>query len=334
MIRGDEVLGALKRSATNPLVLNWRQRNCVSRSIADILVMADAGLVHTYLWPILKLVLTDSISLVRDDAIWAIPIMLKALCSENLTDSAGGDARSKERWSAAACQEVISWLWESILGMTPSKSNGKLTSNGRNSNFSQRQLYCQICKAVALAIQFGDGLKDPDDPVFDLENKFAAHLSAQGFADYGPYRRLSNSERSHLVQLLANEMLPVAIDFKHDGVTNVRLSLRKTLHLMPRDVTQTSAFQEATQLLEEEVQTWESFDGMQQNAPPAPPAQAQKGRPAVPAQQPEYQNGVSNDSVRVPVTDDGKGAKKKYPKGRRKEQSSETGFVTHNLATI
>ncbi|CAJ1958596.1 unnamed protein product [Cylindrotheca closterium] len=337
MIQGDEVLGALKRSATNPLVLNWRQRNCVSRSIADILVMMDAVFVHTYLWPILKLVLTDSISLVRDDAIWAIPILLKALCSENvIMDKTGGDAmRSKERWSANACQEVIHWLWESILKMTPSKSTGKLTSNGRNSNFSQRQLYCQICTALALAIQFGDGLKDPDDPVLELENKFSTHLSAQDITEYGPYRRLSDSERSHLVGLLANDMLPVAINFKDDGVTNVRRSLLKTLHLMPHDFTHFPAFQEATSVLEEEVQTWESFDGMQQNNPPAPPVPAQKARAVVPAQHQEYQNGVSSDEkTRVDVHDDGKGGKKKSSKGRRKEQTSETGFVTHNLASI
>ena len=181
-----------------------------------------------------------------------------------------------------------------------------------------------------MAIQFGDGLNDPDDPVLDLEKKFAAHLSAQEFAEYGPYRRLSNPERSHLVKLLANDMLPVAIDFKDDGVTNVRLSLRKTLYLMPRDVTQTPEFQEATQLLEEEVKTWETFEGMQQNAPPAPPAQAQKGRPAAPVQQGEYQNGDSNSNDNM--QDDGKG-KKKFPKTRRKEQS-DTGVVTHNLASI
>ena len=49
MIRGEEVLGAMKRSATNPLVLNWRQRNYVSRSLAEVMNMVDAVFVHTYI---------------------------------------------------------------------------------------------------------------------------------------------------------------------------------------------------------------------------------------------------------------------------------------------
>jgi serine/threonine-protein phosphatase 4 regulatory subunit 1 len=270
MIRGEEVLGAMKRSATNPLVLNWRQRNYVSRSLSEITNLMDPVFVHTYIWPILKLVLNDSISLVREDAIWTIPILLKCFCADNVivASKSTDTPRTRELWSHGACQEVMSWLKDMIL--KSSVKNGKAGSNGRNGNFSQRQLYCQICTSIALAIQFGDGLKDPEDPVLNLESKFTSKLPEYSIEEYGAYRRLTESERSHLVRLLANDMLPIALEFKDDHVTNVRLTLRKTLHLMPMDISKDPALKEAVQVLEEEVETWESFTGMQ----PVTPTQA------------------------------------------------------------
>lgn len=339
MIRGEEVLGALKRSATNPLVLNWRQRNCVSRSLADILSMVDAAFAHTYIWPILKLVLTDTISLVREDAIWAIPILLKCFCAENiLVDPKGGDAKkTKERWSSTACKEVIGWLHETIL-KTSAKS-GKSSSNGKSGNFSQRQLYCQVCTAMALAIQFGDGLKDPDDPVVELESKFAEKLSQNSVQEYAPYRRLTKAERSHLVRLLANDILPTALDFKDDLVTNVRLTLRKTLHLMPNDMAKNPTFRDAVQVLEEEVETWESFTGIQPTVLPvtAPPL---KGKSIIPGQTGEMQNGGPTDGVsnaRSNQEGEGKATKKRTSKSTKKKGASaarEEGEMTSHMASI
>jgi serine/threonine-protein phosphatase 4 regulatory subunit 1 len=272
IIRGEEVLGAMKRSATNPLVLNWRQRDYVSRSLPDLLVMVDAVFAYNHLWPIMKLVLTDTISLVREDAIWAIPMLLKSLAIENILDVDGGTSqKAKEVWSSGACQEVIGWLKETILRIS-SGTKGK-PSYSKAGNFSQRQLYCQVCTAMALALRFGDGLKDPDDPVIELESKFSTTLQTRGsdikIEEYGPYRKLSTGERKHLLRLLTNDVVPLALEFKDDRVTNVRLSLRKTLLLMPNDVVQLPAFKEALQCLEEEVETWESFDGLE--APPPPP---------------------------------------------------------------
>jgi hypothetical protein len=340
MIRGEEVLGAMKRSATNPLVLNWRQRNCVSRSLSDIMSMMDAVFVHTYIWPILKVVLTDSISLVREDAIWAIPILLKCFCAENvLVDPKSEDAKkSKERWSSSACHEVVGWLQETILKISSSKS-GKSSSNGKIGNFSQRQLYCQVCTAIALAIQFGDGLKDPDDPVVELESKFTEKLSPNLVDEYGPYRRLTEAERSHLVHLLANDILPTALEFKDDHVTNVRLSLRKTLHLMPNDMAKNPTFREAVRLLEEEVETWESFTGMQQTLPPVS-APLPKGRSILPGQPGDIQNGGPADGAsktRSNQDGEGKAAKKRSSKISKKKGGSaaiEESDMTSQMASI
>jgi hypothetical protein len=271
-IRGEEVLGAMRRSATNPLVLNWRQRDYVSRTLPDLICMADAVFAHTYLWPIVKMVLTDSVNIVREDAIWAIPLLLKSFCPDNiLVDIEGDRGKANELWSAAACQEVVSWLKETILKISPSKKGG---SNGKGSNFGQRQLYCGICAATALAIRFFDGLEDPKDPVVEFYENFKTMFAGKDSRTpnelYGPYQRTTASERNHLMKLLVYDILPVALVFKDDRVTNVRLTLIKVLHLMPTDFAMLPAFNEAVQVLEEEVETWESFSGLQEPPPAAP----------------------------------------------------------------
>lgn len=322
-IRGEEVLGALKRSATNPLVLNWRQRDYVSRSLPELMGLVDSSFAHTNLWPILTSVLTDGISLVREDAIWGIPMLLKSCCPENVVvkAEAGDKTKSKELWSQSVCKEIVTWIKDNIL-KSSSKRNG--TSNGRaNSTFSQRQLYCQICSAIALALRFGDGLKDPDDPVLELESKFRNGLATKdestSIEEYGPYRRLTKAERTHLVQLLSRYFLPIALEFKDDRVTNVRLSLRKALHLMPDDMTKLPHFKEAIQSLEEEVETWESFNGMAESAP-SPPAQ-----PPIKGMGP----GVNGGTGRVDDSDKKLGKKK--PK-RDKRKGHENQQVQGNTA--
>jgi hypothetical protein len=275
-IRGDEVLGTTRRSSTNPLVLNWRQRDYVSRSLPELMGMVDAVFVHKYLWPILKLVLSDTINLVREDSIWAIPILLNSLSPDNLTASPGGEnGDANEVWSAAACQEVIGWLKEILLRISPSRSGTKSGANGKaTANFSQRQLYCHICGTVALAIRFGEGRVEPKGPVSDLAAKFQTLLSmndpSTSDESTGPYQRITGSDRTHLTRLLLNDLLPTALEFKDDRVTNVRLTLLKILHLMPEAMCQLSAFNEAVQSLEEENETWESFNGTPDPVPGTP----------------------------------------------------------------
>ena len=332
MIRGEEVLGAMKRSATNPLVLNWRQRNYVSRSLCELMNMIDAVFIHTYIWPILKLVLTDSISIVREDAIWAIPILLKSFCPSNVVvDPKGTDSKkTKELWSNGASQEVITWLKETIL-----KSSSKSGKSG--SNFSQRQQYCQVCIAIALALQFGDGLKDPDDPIAELEAKYKSNLNESTVQEYSPYREITAAERSHLMNLLANDILPLAIDFKDDRVTNVRLTLRRTLHLMPKDISKNSALQEAARSLEEEVETWESFHGLQPPPTPAVPISAPVPPPKANVKSPE--NGANGESKSNEDEPDRKvNRRKSNKKGKKKgngENSPSNGKGnTSNMASI
>jgi hypothetical protein len=280
-IRGEEVLGAMKRSATNPLVLNWRQRDYVSRCLPDLIVMVDAVFVYNHLWPILKSLLTDTVNLVREDAIWAIPLLLKAFAVENVVDlDEGSSQKAKKIWSDRACEEVTTWLKDTILKVSTATTKGK-GSSGKIGNFSQRQLYCQVCSAMALAIRLGDGLNDPDDPVVELESKFTSTLQTRNskimIEEYGPYRKLTNGELKHISRLLIDDLLPLALEFTDDRVTNVRLSLRKALLLVSSDIAQSPGYQQASQSLLDEVETWESYNGVENPPPPPPSVQSQKG---------------------------------------------------------
>lgn len=78
IIMGEDVLGAAKRrSASNPGVLNWRQRDAVARVLPDLIVLFNANLNREFLWPVLKTLLTDSVSAVRENAGWSVPVLLR-----------------------------------------------------------------------------------------------------------------------------------------------------------------------------------------------------------------------------------------------------------------
>jgi len=324
-IRGEEVLGAMKRSATNPLVLNWRQRDYVSRCLPDLIVMVDAVFVYNNLWPILKSLLTDTVNLVREDAIWAIPLLLKAFAVENVVDlDEGSSQKAKEIWSDRACEEVTTWLKDTILKVsTTTKGKG---SSGKIGNFSQRQLYCQVCSAMALAIRLGDGVKDLDDPVVELESKFTSTLQTKNskilIEEYGPYRKLTNGERKHISRVLIDDLLPLSLEFTDDRVTNVRLSLRKALLLVSSDIAQSSAYQQASQSLLDEVETWESFNGVENPPPPPPSIQSQKGNTS--SANSRQQSGMpvaTPNAIRDGSVSSMKGTKKKGSKREKKMAS-------------
>lgn len=327
-IRGEEVLGAMKRSATNPLVLNWRQRDYVSKSLPELIVMVDAVFVYNHLWPILKMLLTDTVNLVREDAIWAIPLLLKAFAIENIV---GLDSqKAKEVWSNGACQEVTKWLKETIPKVSTTNAKGR-GSSGKVGNFSQRQLYCQVCSAMALAIRLGDGLKDPDDPVVELESKFNSTLQTKNsritIEEHGPYRKITKGERKHILRLLANHILPLALEFKDDRVTNVRLSLRKTLLLMPIDLTESPAYQEASQSLQEEVETWESFGGIESSSPHEQPMQPPKSNGS--AANSKQQNGTMAATSNG-TDSNAKGGRKRGTKRDKKKGSDHSNSQRDN----
>ena len=250
IVKGDDMLGAHKRSVTNPMLLNWRQRDFVARSMPDLLELVEATKIQEYLWPILQMLLLDTVCIVREDAEWSITLLLRSYCAENLNTVEASLVDKK--WSASACNDVIVWLKETILGIKTKSSD----SSNKKSNFSQRQLYCRISSSVGLALRFGD-LSD-DDQIFPAEG-------------YSPYQKLSMAESKHLRRLLVYDLLPPALEMKDDRVTNVRLALMKNLQLMPEDIKELGAVSEVLKELEDEVETWESFNSGVENQQLAAP---------------------------------------------------------------
>jgi serine/threonine-protein phosphatase 4 regulatory subunit 1 len=254
IVKGEDLLGAHKRSATNPMLLNWRQRDYVSRSLPELLGLVSPTQVQKQLWPVIQMLLVDSVSLVREDAEWSIPLILRTFCSDTVLNS-GSDAK---RWSATVCQEVVSWLKDTFL------------SNG-SSTFAKRQLYCRICAAAGLALRFGD--LDPED---QWDHRYRPLLTSPS-KGYVAYQSMSMSERKNLRRLLVYDLLPPTLEMKDDRVTNVRLTLMKMLQEMPDDIKSLPNVAEVLKELEDEVETWESFNsGLDVRSPPPPPPPSQQ----------------------------------------------------------
>lgn len=261
IVEGEDLLGARKRSATNPMLLNWRQRDYVSRSLPDLLSLLNPVQVQRFLWPILKMLLVDSVSLVREDAEWCISLLLRSYCADNIGPEVSEQlTMSAKRWSAEACQEVIGWLKETILGV----SKGTKADSGITARFGSRQLYCRICASVGLALRFGD--LEPSEQ-WDRRYPEMLKLSAASDTTYSPYQTLGAAERKHLRRLLVYDLLPPALEMKDDRVTNVRLTLMRILKQMPEDIRDLASVSEVLQELEDEVETWESFNGGEQQKP-------------------------------------------------------------------
>ena len=246
-MKGEDMLGAHKRSVTNPMLLNWRQRDFLARSLPDMLGLANATNIKEYLWPILQMLVLDTVCLVREDAEWSIPLLLRAYCTDN--PNTMQMSLVDKKWCSSSCNEVIVWLRETILGIKIKPDD----SCTRKSNFGQRQLYCRIVASVGLTLRFGD-LSD--------EEQFMP------MSGYSPYQKLSTPERQHLRRLLVQDLLPLALEMKDDRVTNVRLTLMKTLQLMPQDIKELAAVSDVLKQLENEVDTWESFNSGIENQQP------------------------------------------------------------------
>ena len=241
-IMGEDVLGASKkRSASSPGVLNWRQRDAVAKVLPDLIVLFSPSLNREYIWPILKASLSDSVSAVRENAEWSVPILLR-----NYSNASKKEANT---WIA----EVVTWLKETLLetgspniGRTSFRRPKKQMVSSEGA-FSKRQGYCRIIAAVALTMRIGE---NEDTATPDYEDGFPIE----------PFHKLSTSERNRFRSILLNDLLPPALEMTVDCVANVRLILTKSLKVMPQDILNESRVEEVMNTLEEELMTWDVGD--------------------------------------------------------------------------
>ena len=261
IIMGEDVLGAAKRrSASNPGVLNWRQRDAVARVLPDLIVLYDANLNREFLWPVLKTLLTDTVSAVRDNAGWSVPVLLRKYSTVSENENEVSD------WMS----EVTDWLRNTFLdegfgenGMaSPARLSGsfrrlKKQATMTEGAFSKRQGYCRILAAVALAMRMGEEDDTPDD---NLSLESLQNRQGMPSVPVDPFGKMSPYERDHFRSILLHDLLPPALDMAVDCVANVRLTLTKCLKVLPIDVRHESHVEEVLSTLEEELMTWDVGD--------------------------------------------------------------------------
>lgn len=259
IVQGDSFLGGRKRSVTNPLVLNWRQRNYLARSLPDIIGLVGPSLLKDHVWPILQILLTDSINDVRDDALWSVAPLLKAYCGETVQSWNDDKIPDAKKFSTDSCNEVVDWIVNNIL-ISPQGVRA------RPPNFTDRQVYCRICGSVGLALRLSEedldaGRKDAVSVLSEKIKSFFFSGENQPPEENGPYQALTAAEQKHLKRLLLTELLPPALEMKEDRTSNVRITLMKVLQILPFDVRTTPEVKPVLKGLEEESETWFSFGG-------------------------------------------------------------------------
>ena len=243
IIVGDAVLGApRKRSATNPQLLNWRQRDAVSQILPDLVLLYGPIEVRQYLWPVLQMLLADKVNAVRDDVEFCIPTVLRSYAPENV--AAADRSVNAKAFSREACDEVVSYLKKSLL------ENGGMSSR-TNGSYARRQMYCRTCAALAIALRLGKSNES--------ERIKASPTDEVVFADRSrhPYESYTASEYRHMHSLLEDVFLPDALDIREDRVSNVRLTLVDALKVMPEDILEKENVHTILTTLEDEARTWD-----------------------------------------------------------------------------
>jgi len=253
IIMSENVLGAArKRSASNPGVLNWRQRDAVARVLPDLIVLFDANLNREHMWPILQLLLHDSVSAVRENAGWSVPVLLRRYIN---------DSSKLAPWAS----EVVAWLRETFLdegGVKPETCPKRSSSLRRlkkqmvasEGAFSKRQGYCRILATVSLTMRIGE---ETDAAPSDFEQHQPDSVLGIPSIPIDPFGKLSANERAEFRSILLDELLPPALEMAADCVANVRLILTKCLKVLPEDVKREGRVTEVLSTLVEELQTWD-----------------------------------------------------------------------------
>jgi len=260
-VTGDSMLGVLskKRSATNAAQLNWRQRDMIAQILPNLIILYRPHQVRQYFWPIVKLLMSDPVSIVREHVEWTIPILLRVYepnnCNATHEEEIDLHVAAKKdhdftKLSAEACSEVLSFLSTYLLHHTKSSKSTAHPS----SSFSKRQSYCRIVSSVALLIR----LRKSD--------KRKTMVVRKGKSVVHPFYSLNSDEARHLTHVLQHYLLPSCIAMKEDKVANVRQALLKCLRLMPPDIREQAETKVILRLLEEEVNTWDGDGFLYQGA--------------------------------------------------------------------
>lgn len=255
IITSDAMLASKRKNALNPILLNWRQRDMIAQILPNLIMLYKPRQIRQYLWPILKVLLADSVNLVRENAEWSLPVLFRRYelknCQNELDDTNSPSLSTEAtRFSVEACDEILVHLKLTLLdnkALASTKANS-LSSCGA---FSKRQGYCRVLAATALALR----LNSKDRRRKPLDGSLSSH----------PFYNLNSDEYRHIYRLLKEYLLPPGVVMRDDKVTNVRLTLLKTLRIVPPEIRDHGEVSIVLNTLEEEVQTWEGGGGQYLN---------------------------------------------------------------------
>lgn len=265
IITGDAMLASKRKNAMNPMILNWRQRDMIAQIIPNLIILYKPSQVREYIWPIVKILMSDSVNHVREHVEWSIPVILRCYETKKCKFDCD-DISAASKFSAEACNEVFVFLKATLLDSNPNanQSNGfvKVKTSG---SFSKRQSYCRVLCAVALILRLNDR------EIRRQRRKDLKDLPLH------PFYNLSSDEHTHVYHILRELLLPSAIVMKDDRVTNVRLALAKCLRVMPKLIRDQGEVKVVLSTLEDEIYTWEGGGGQYiDGIKPSPPSPSSK----------------------------------------------------------
>jgi len=254
VITGDSMLASKRTNVRNPMVLNWRQRDMVAQILPNLIVLYKPLMVRQYLWPIVKILLCDSVNVVRENTEWSLPVIFRIYEVHNCQIENDDSLSEATKFSAEVCEEVIMYLQAILLDdKAPVKGDGQFKNSGA---FSNRQGYCRVLSAVALSLRVNE---------MDMRKKKINSSSTTTTHDAQvshPFQNFTQDEYRHVYRILKNSLLPLAILMKNDKVTNVRLALAKCLRLMPTEIRNIAEVSSVLIMLEDEIKTWQGGGGL------------------------------------------------------------------------
>ena len=317
IITGDSMLASKRKSALNPMILNWRQRDMIAQIIPNLIILFKPSQVRQYIWPLVKILMSDPVNHVREHVEWSIPIILRCYETKKCKYD-NDDIAAASKFSAEACSEVFVFLKTTLLENTVATNQPPSSNFGKNKlsgSFSKRQSYCRVLTAVSLMLR----LNDKEMRRQRKKEQSDSNVDSPTHSFYN----LSSDEYRHVFHVLQELLLPPAIVMKDDRVTNVRLALAKCLRVMPPVIRDDGEVEIVLSTLEDEIQTWECGGGQFIDGngpiPPASPSRRQKktsspGTPLKPLS-PEEETNAAMERGRRNAEDDEIRQRKKVIEG-------------------
>ena len=110
----------------------------IAQVIPNLIILYKPSQVRQYIWPIVKILMSDSVNLVRENVEWSIPVILRCYETKKCKYD-NDDVAEASKFSAEACNEVFVFLKATLLENVSSSSPSAGFVKGKSSgSFSKR----------------------------------------------------------------------------------------------------------------------------------------------------------------------------------------------------